>query len=76
VTITLPTTPPNPPINVVPASITLGGTIVGTSISRPSATTAQATFVIPAGTTTGAKNVVIVFSPGPTYTVTGGFTVN
>lgn len=76
VTITLPTTPPNPPVNVVPSSITLGGTIVGTSISRPSATTAQATFVIPSGTTTGAKNVVVVFSPGPTYTLTGGFTVN
>ncbi len=76
VTITLPTTPPNPPANVVPTSITLGGTIIGTSISRPSATTAQATFVIPSGTTTGAKNVVVVFSPGPTYTLAGGFTVN
>jgi len=76
VTVTLPTTPPNPPSNVVPASITIGGTITGTSISRPSATTAQATFVIPANTTTGAKNVVVVFSPGPTYTLTGGFTIN
>jgi hypothetical protein len=76
VTVTLPTTPPNPPVNVVPTSITIGGTITGTSISRPSATTAQATFVIPANTTTGAKNVVVVFSPGPTYTLTGGFTIN
>jgi hypothetical protein len=76
ITITLPTTPPNPPSNVVPSSITIGGTITGTSISRPSATTAQATFVIPANTTTGAKNVVVVFSPGPTYTLTGGFTIN
>jgi hypothetical protein len=75
VTITLPTTPPNPPSNVVPTSITLG-TIAGTSISRPSATTAQATFVIPANATTGAQNVVIVFNPGPTYTLTGGFTIN
>lgn len=76
VLITLPTTPPNPPANVIPTSITLGGTIVGTSISRPSATTAQATFVIPENATTGAKNVVVVFSPGPTYTLTGGFTIN
>jgi len=77
VTITLPTTPPAPPINVLPTSITIGGTISGTSISRPSATTAQATFVIPSGTTTGAKNVVVTFtSPGPTDTLTGGITIN
>ena len=75
ITITLPTTPPNPPANVVPVSITMGG-IAGTTISRPSATTARATFVIPAATTTGAKNVVVTFNPGPTYTLTGGFTVN
>jgi hypothetical protein len=76
VTITLPTNPPNPPVNVQPASITLGGTIPGTSISRPSATTAQATFTIPANAATGLKDLVIVFSPGPTYTLTGGFTIN
>jgi YHYH protein len=75
ITITLPATPPNPPANVVPATITMGG-IAGTTISRPSATTARATFVIPAATATGAKNVVVTFSPGPTYTLTGGFTVN
>jgi hypothetical protein len=75
ITITLPTTPPNPPVNVIPTTITLGGTISGTSISRPSVTTARATFVIPAGTTTGAKNVVVTFNPGPTYTLTGGFTI-
>lgn len=75
VTVTLPTTPPNPPSNVVPTSITIGS-ISGTSISRPSATTAQATFLIPANATTGAQNVVVVFNPGPTYTLTGGFTIN
>lgn len=75
VTITLPTSPPNPPIGVIPSSITIGGTISGTSISRPSATTAQATFVIPANAATGAKNVVVVFA-GPTYTLTNGFTIN
>ncbi|MEO5916312.1 MAG: YHYH protein [Luteolibacter sp.] len=76
VTITLPTTPPNPPANLVPTTITLGGTITGTSISRPSATTAQATFVIPANATTGAQNVVVTFTPAPSYTLTGGFTIN
>lgn len=76
VTITLPTTPPQPPANIVPISITLAGTIVGTAISRPSVGTAQATFAIPANATTGAQNIVVVFSPGPTYTLTGGFTIN
>ncbi len=76
IVITLPTTPPNPPSNILPLSITLGGTIIGTSLSRPSATTAQATFVIPAAMATGAKNVVVTFNPGPTYTLTNGFTVN
>ena len=74
--ITLPATPPNPPAAVVPTSITLAGTINGTALSRPSATTAQATFVIPAGTAVGAKNVVITFNPGPAYTLTNGFTIN
>ncbi|MFZ9941190.1 MAG: YHYH protein [Luteolibacter sp.] len=76
ITITLPTSPPNPPLQVIPTRITLAGTINGTSISRPRATTAQATFVIPANAATGAQNVVVVFNPGPTYTLSGGFTIN
>ncbi len=76
VTINLPANPPNPPANVVPASITLGGIITGTSISRPGATTAQATFTIPSNAATGLQNIVVVFNPGPTYTLTGGFTIN
>lgn len=76
VTITLPASPPNPPLNVVPISVTIGGNISGTSISRPSITTARASFVIPANAATGAQNVVVVFSPGPTYTLSGGFTIN
>ena len=74
--ITLPATPPNPPANVIPVTIILGGTINGSAVSRPSATTAQATFFIPAGTAAGAKNVVVTFNPGPAYTLTNGFTVN
>jgi len=73
ITVTLPTTPPNPPANLVPLSVTMGG-IAGTALARPAATTARATFVIPAATTPGAKNVVVTFN-GPTYTLTNGFTV-
>jgi hypothetical protein len=75
ISITLPTTPPQPPVNIVPVSVTLAGTIVGTAISRPAVGTAQATFTIPANAPTGAQNVVVVFSPGPTYTLTGGVTI-
>ncbi len=75
VTITLPTTPPLPPADRIPTSITLGGTIAGTSITRPDQATATATFTIPAGTSAGAKDLVIVFNPAPTYTMTGALTV-
>lgn len=74
VLITLPTMPPQPPSDKTPASITLGG-ISGTSISRPSQDTAQATFTIPANASLGAQNIVIIFNPAPTYTMTGAFTI-
>jgi hypothetical protein len=74
-TITLPTNPPAPPAALVPNSITIGGTIPGTNLSRPASGTVRGTFVIPANATTGLKNVVVVFS-GPTYTLTNGFTIN
>jgi hypothetical protein len=76
ITITLPTTPPAPPVGVLPSSITLAG-ITGTSLSRPSATTARATFVIPAGASAGAQTIVVTFgAPAPTYTMAGTFTFN
>lgn len=75
ITITLPTTPPNPPADLVPTAITLGGTIIGTSLSRPSATTARGTFAIPAATTPGARTIVVTFT-GPAYTLTNAFTIN
>ncbi len=74
--ITLPITPPLPPAANIPTSITLAGTIAGTNISRPSQGTAQCTFVIPANAPTGAQNVVVVFNPAPTYTLTGGLTIS
>ena len=76
ITITLPTNPPQPPANNVPTSVTLAGTIAGTSISRPAVGTVIATFAIPANAPTGAQNIVIVFNPAPTYTMTGAFTIN
>lgn len=76
VTITLPTSPPQPPSNLIPTSVTLGGTIAGTSLSRPSQGTVVATFSIPSNASTGAQNVVVTFNPAPTYTLTGGLTIN
>jgi hypothetical protein len=75
-TITLPSSPPNPPTLSVPTSVTLAGTINGTSISHPTTNTVTALFVIPANASTGAQNVVVTFSPNPAYTLTGGFTIN
>ena len=74
--ITLPTSPPQPPAGIIPQSITLAGSITGTSLARPSQQTAQATFVIPAAASSGAQNLVIAFNSGPTYTLTGGVTLN
>ena len=75
VTITLPNNPPQPPAANVPTSVTLAGNIAATNISRPSAGTVQATFAIPANASTGAQNVVVTFTPAPTYTFNGGFTI-
>jgi hypothetical protein len=76
-TITLPTNPPQPPSNNVPASVAISGVITNTAnLSRPSAGTAQAIFTIPTGATAGTTNIVITFSPAPTYTLTNGFTIN
>ena len=69
--------PQNAPIN----SLTIG-TIKGTSISRPTRYTINATFTIPSGSATGPQNVTVVF-PGPpgntantvTYTLSDGFAI-
>jgi hypothetical protein len=76
VTITLPTTPPWPPANATITSVTLAGTISGTSISDSTQGTVVATFSIPVNAPTGAQNIVVVFNMGPTCTLTGGFTIN
>ncbi|MDB6064703.1 MAG: hypothetical protein JWR26_911 [Pedosphaera sp.] len=69
-------TPPLPPAGVIPASVTIG-TISGTSITRPNSTTVTAQFnPTSMNTSTGQKTVSVIFSsPGPTYTLANGFTV-
>ena len=77
VIITLPTTPPLPPANNIPVSVVLAGNINASSLSRPSSGTVLATFSIPStNSATGPQNIVVTFSPAPTYTLTNGFTIN
>lgn len=76
VVIELPT--PLPPANVGVTSITFGsGTgVTVNSIVRYSQTLITANFVIAAGATTGARNVIVTYNGGVTRTITNGFTVN
>jgi hypothetical protein len=74
--------PPNlPPANAPIASVKLG-TITATTASDTTQGIVIAQFTIPAGASTGAQNVVVTFGtpPGqtqaPTFTLTGGFTIN
>ncbi len=79
VTITLPTTPPPPPANVAPLSVTLAGTIPGTSVVHTTQSTVVATFAIPANAPTGLQTINVNFSvtaPPPNYTMTNAFTIN
>jgi hypothetical protein len=76
VTITLPSNPPWPPASAPITSVVLAGSISGTSISDSTQGSVVATFAIPANAATGAQNIVVTFSNGPTYTLTGGFTIN
>ncbi|HEU5396305.1 MAG TPA: YHYH protein, partial [Verrucomicrobiae bacterium] len=76
-TITLPSSPPNPPAGAPLTSVTVGS-ISCSDISYTTQGTVQAICVIPSGyTPTGAQDVVVTFqSPAPAYTLTGGFTIN
>jgi YHYH protein len=75
VSITLPNMPPWPPANAPITSVKLAGTITGSSVSDATQGTVLATFAIPGGPT-GAQNVVVTFTSGPTYTFTNGFTIH
>ncbi len=72
VTITLSSAPP---LTSKPLSVTLAGSIVGTSITRPSANTVSARFVIPEGATTGAQDIDITFSASPSENVPGALVI-
>jgi arylsulfatase A-like enzyme len=63
------------PVGVLPTSVTLAGTIVGTNFSRPATTTVKATFVIPANAITGLQTIAVQF-PTPLFTVTNALTIN
>ncbi len=81
VTITLPDSPPWPPANAPITSVTMTNltshtSISGTGISDSTQGTVSAGFSIPASAPSGSQNVVVVFTSGPTYTLTGGFTIN
>ena len=71
VTITLPSNPPWPPANAPITSVTLAGSINGTSVSDSTQGTVVATFTIPSNASTGTQSIVVAFNNGPTYTVTG-----
>jgi len=70
-----------PPAGAPVTSVTVGS-LTAISATCTAAGTVVAIIVIPAGATTGAQNVVVTFPPppnqtqGPTYTLTGGFTIN
>jgi hypothetical protein len=81
-TITLPGSPPNPPLNapVVP-SVTLSNTatmviIPSENISRPATNIVTAIIPIPSGAPPATENVIVNFNNMPSYTLTGGFTIN
>ena len=64
----------NVPVNVQPVTATLAVSISGINTSRPATNQVKATFAIPAGAATGAQTIVVAF-PGPTFTLTGAFTI-
>jgi hypothetical protein len=65
--------PPLPPAQITPSFVTVGS-LYASNIVRVNYNTVTATLTIPAGTTTGAKNVSVFFNI-PSYTLTNAFTV-
>jgi hypothetical protein len=82
VSITLPSSgPPWPPANapitgVTMTNLTSHTSISGTGISDSTQGTVPATFSIPQSAPSGSQNIVVVFTSGPTYTLTNGFSIN
>jgi hypothetical protein len=76
--ITLPGSPPSPPVGASITSVTLGSlSATGAAVSYVTQGTVLANFFISSTNATGAQNVVVTFTSGPPpYTFTGGFTIN
>jgi YHYH protein len=75
-TITLPSSPPNPPAGAPITSVTIGS-ITATSATCTVQGTVTAVFMIPANyTPTGAQNVIVTFTSGPPPYTVGSFTIN
>jgi YHYH protein len=80
-TITLPTTPPDPPLSApVTPGIILTNTSAQTQIgciylSRPVTNIVMAAVSIPSNAAAGAQNIIVNFGM-PTYTLTGELTIN
>lgn len=75
-TITL-TAPPNLPPAGAPISYVTVGSLTASNATCTVSGTVQALLTIPSGyMPTGAQNVTVQFNPNPSYTLTGGFTIN
>lgn len=75
-TITLPSSPPNPPAGAPLTSVTLAGTITASSATCTAQGTVVALFSIPTNSVTGAQNVVVTFQSGPPPYTISSFTIN
>jgi hypothetical protein len=75
VTNTLAVPPPSPPLDAPLPTVTLAGSISGSSISHPATNIVVCTFTIPTNAPTGSQNIVITFS-GPPNPWTNSFTIN
>ncbi len=80
ITITLPGTPLNPPVNAMLSTITLG-TNSGFGLTHPLTNSVSAIFTLAPNGASGPQNLVVVFAPPPgqpqgaNYTLTNGFTI-
>ncbi|HEY4416128.1 MAG TPA: YHYH protein [Verrucomicrobiae bacterium] len=75
ITITLPSSPPNPPANAPITSVTMDG-ITASSATCTAQGTVVAAFMIPSNATTGAQNIVVTFASGPPPYTVSSFTIN
>jgi YHYH protein len=76
VTITLPSSPPNPMANAPITSVVLAGSINGSNISYTTQGIVVATFTIPSNASTGAQNIVVTFTSGPPPYTISSLTIN